>query len=368
MSTKVKWIVPCYFNTDDLDDEIEFDLTNCIKKIIENEVWNREFEYGNREILKGVDQKNIINANAKILPRFISGYVNEERIIEYVSAHCDKIHNYFKTNNYKDWHYALGVVVIEINLNYKSKSVPTKKQVEDFNFDSDFMSTYHLHVAFLKEISSVFLASLHLTYPTRSVKSWNDSPVNDGIFYIASGRKKYITKLNTDSFMHHILINKNRLNDVQTNIDGLSSVWHLNLWSLKRLLISVKSNLIGMDNLLDLIYALEGLFEQNASSDFIKLFTIVSLNGNKKEARRTKEILDKAFRIRNEIAHGSSFYDGYEKVKINGKEILSQDIYWEMKVIVIRMLINAINKLKSTKGMKNLNFKSDDLFNLIYKK
>tara|TARA_R110000787_G_scaffold191834_1_gene303396 strand:+ start:329 stop:1435 length:1107 start_codon:yes stop_codon:yes gene_type:complete len=368
MSTKVKWIVPCYFNTDNLDNEIEFDLTHCTKKIIENEVWNRDFEYGNRGILKDVDPKDIINANAKILPRFTSGYVNEKRIIEYVSVHCNKIHSYFKTENYKDWYYSLGVVVIEIDLNYKSKTVPSKKQVQDFNFDSDFLRTYHIHVALLKEVSSVFLASLHLTYPTRSIMSWNDSPVNDGIFYIASGRKKYITKLNTDSFMHHILINKNRLDDVQVNINGLSSVWHLNLWSLKRLLISVKSNLISMDNLLDLIYALEGLFEEKASSDFIKMFTIVSLSNDKKEARKVKEILDKAFKIRNEIAHGSSSFDGYEKIKISGKEILSQDIYWEMKVIVIRMVINAINKLKETKGMKNLNFKSDDLFNLIYKK
>lgn len=285
-----------------------------------------------------------------------------------MNIHCKNVHSYFKTDNYKDWHYALGLVVIEINLNYKSKDIPTKKQVQDFNFNSDFLRTYHLHVALLKEISSIFLASLHLTYPTRSIMSWNDNPVNDGIFFISSGRKKYLTKLNTDSFMHHILINKNRLGDVQTNIDRLSSVWHLNLWSLKRLLISVKSNLISMDNLLDLMYALEGLFEEKTSSDFIKMFTVVSLCNDKKDAKRTKEVLDKAFRIRNEIAHGSSFYDGYEKLKIEGKEILSQDIYWEMKVIVIRMVINAIKKLKSTKGMKNLNFKSDDLFNLIYKK
>jgi len=65
MSTKVKWIIPCYFNTDELDDEIEFDLTNSSKKIIENEVWNRSFEYGNREILKGTDPKSIVNASAK---------------------------------------------------------------------------------------------------------------------------------------------------------------------------------------------------------------------------------------------------------------------------------------------------------------
>lgn len=368
MSTKIKWIIPCYFNTDESHKEIEFDLTNCSKKLIENEVWSRKFEYGNSGILKNIDPNNIESASAKILPRFMSGYVNEDRIKEYINLHCNNLHPYFKTNNYKDWNYRLGVVVIEINFKYKTKELPTKKQVQDFEFHSNFYRAYHLHVALLKEVSFVFLASLHLTYPTRSIMSMNDKPLNDGIFYIGSGRKKYITNLHSDSFMHHILINRNRLNDVQTNIDSLSNVWHLNLWSLKRFLISVNSNLINMDNLLDLIYSLEGLFDKNASSDFIKMFTSVSLSRSKKDAKKVKEILDKAFRIRNEIAHGSSHFDGYEKMELNGREILSQEIYWEMKVIVIIMIIKAINKLESLKGMKNLNFKIEDLYDLIYEK
>ena len=79
-----------------------------------------------------------------------------------------------------------------------------------------------------------------------------------------------------------------------------------------------------------------------------------------------KNMLDLAFRIRNEIAHGSTYYNGFEKMKLNGKDILAQNIYWEMKYLVCRMLIKATSKLINTPNMKNLIFKKDDLFNLVY--
>lgn len=168
--------------------------------------------------------------------------------------------------------------------------------------------------------------------------------------------------------MHHILITKSRIKDVTDNISGLSKAWHHNLWALKRYLIAVRSNLVDMDNLLDLIYALEGLFEKHASSDFIKLFCVLSLSSNKKEAHELKNMLDLAFKIRNEIAHGSTYYHGYESMELNGKKILAENIYWKMKTLVCRMLIKAISKLINTPNMKNLIFKKDDLFNLVYRK
>lgn len=107
---------------------------------------------------------------------------------------------------------------------------------------------------------------------------------------------------------------------------------------------------------------------KNTSADFIKTFCSLRLGNDKTEAHKIKSTLDSAFKIRNEIAHGAQHYRGYEKIKLNGKEILSQDLYWDLKFIVSQILILAINKLFKNKDLKNLNFKIDDLFDMVYKK
>ena len=73
-----------------------------------------------------------------------------------------------------------------------------------------------------------------------------------------------------------------------------------------------------------------------------------------------------SIKIRNEIAHGGFHYQGYEYIKLNGKEVLSQDLYWEMKVIVSQLIILGINKILKNKEVRNLSFKIDDLYDKIY--
>jgi len=96
--------------------------------------------------------------------------------------------------------------------------------------------------------------------------------------------------------MHHVLITKARIKNLQQNLSGVATVWNCNLWSLKRYLIGVESHAEDMDKLLDLVYAMEGLFERNASSDFIKLFCIIHLSKNKNDARKMKGVLDAVFK------------------------------------------------------------------------
>lgn len=196
----------------------------------------------------------------------------------------------------------------------------------------------------------------------------NDHSIKDGILHINSFSKNFYTNFETSDYMHHVLIDEKRLESLKSNITGLSKVWHCNLWSLKRYLIAVKSNSLDMDNMLDLIYSLEGLFEKNTSSDFIKLFCIAKLCANKNEALLMKNKLDLVFKLRNDITHGGKYYRGYEKLNLNGKEILSQHLYWDMKEIVSTMLVHAINKLIKNRDMKNLVFKTDDFFQELYDK
>lgn len=372
MSTITRWVVPCYFSEENFKTTpITFNLTDHLKLFLTNEVWNRKYHYGFDSGLKNTDKSKIERVTITIHPRFISGFVNEKRIPQLIEKECGKIPAYLNVKSYKEWSYHNGVAILETEYSTPVKNIPTKSDLHDDympHYDMDFIEVYHRHLAVLKEVSSFFLATLHLSFQTSSVIMPNDNPLNDGFLQIVSGDKSYCSRVSTNAYMHEILIETSKLENVKLNLDGLASVWHLNLWPLKRYLNAVESDQISMDNLLDLIYALEGLFEKNASSDFIKMLCISVLCTTRKEAREKKSILDLAYRIRNDIAHGERSYDPFDKVKLDGKEILAQNIYWEMKVVTASMLIKAISKLLSNKEMKNLRFIDQDLLIQIFKK
>lgn len=372
MTTISRWVVPCYFTEDNYKTDIlTFDLTDHLKLILKNEVWNRKFQYGFSIGLKNTDPNDILNASIKIFPRFISGYVNENRVPELIELECGKLPSYLKVKGYKEWSHNIGFCVIEIEYKSDTKNIPTKDDVKQdfmFNVEKDFVEKYQRQIAVLKELGSFFLAGLHLTFPTQSYMMRFDSPLNDGFFQINSGKRVYATKLSTNAFMHEILLETSKRDYVDINLEGLASVWHYDLWPLKRYLNAVESDQISVDNLLDLIFALEGLFDKSASADFIKTMCIVSVCKTRREARDLKILLDVAYRIRNDIAHGERSYDPYDQVKLGKEETMAQTIYWKMKSIVATMLVKAISKLLKDKAMRNLHFSSDDLIQHIFEK
>jgi len=372
MTTVSRWVVPSYFTEEKRKtDQLTFDLTDHLKLMLKNEVWNRKFDYGFSTGLKNTKPSEIKSVTIKVFPRFISGYVNEKRIPELIENVCGKIPTHLKVNSYKEWSHHIGFSVIEIEYNIATKDIPTKKDLTDDpipHFDMDFVEKYHQHMAVLKELASFFLAGLHLSFPTQSLMVRNDTPLNDGFFQMRSGSRCYASKVATNAFMHEILIETSKKSNIEINLKGLASVWHYDLWPLKRYLNAVESDQISMDNLLDLIYALEGLFEKNTSSDFIKSMCILSLCKTRKDAKKMKALLDVAYRIRNDIAHGERSYDPYDYVKLEGKDTLAQMIYWQMKSIVAVMMIKGISKLLINSQMRNLRFNSDDFINLTFEK
>lgn len=372
MATISRWVVPCYFTEENGKTKpISFDLTNHLKKMLRNEVWNRKFSYGFNTGLKNTSSNDIKSATIKVFPRFMSGYVNEKRIEELVHEYCGRLPKHLKIKNYKDWSHQIGFAVIETEYLSRTANIPTKRDLtEDLmpHYEMEFIEIYHRHLAVSKELSSFFLATLHLSFPTESFMMRNQNPINDGYFQIQSGKHTYASNLSTNAFMHEILIETSKLNNVTTNMDGLAAIWHYDLWSLNRYLRAVESDQISMDNLLDLIYSLEGLFEKNTSVEFVKTMCVLNLCNSKKEARALKNQLDLAYKIRNEIAHGGLSYDPFDKVKLEGKEILAQDVYWETKRTVAAMLIKAISKLLQNREMKNLRFNIDDFISLTFKK
>jgi len=370
MSTISRWVVPCYFTEENRKtDQINFDLTYHLKLMLKNKVWDRKFAYGFSTGLSKTNPSEISHASIKIFPRFISGYVNEKRIPDLIESTCGKIPTHLKLRNYKEWSHRIGFAIVEVEYTYKFNNIPSKKDLTEDpipHYEMEFIEKCDQHIAVLKELSSFFLAGLHLSFPTESSMTRNEFPINDGFYQIKSGRKNYVRKIATNSFMHKILIETSKIKNVEINLNGLASVWHYNLWSLKRFLNAVESDQLSMDNLLDLVFALEGLFEKNTSSDFIKSMCILSLCKTKKEAQKTKNLLDIAYSIRNEIAHGGQSYDPFDKVKLDGKETLAQMIYWKMKTIVAVMVIKAISKLLNDNSLRNLRFSYNDFIDLTF--
>lgn len=371
MSTISRWVVPAYFSEENKKTEpIIFDLTEHLKLILKNEVWNRKFDYGYSLALKNTDFQDINSAKVKIFPRFFHGRVNEKRISELVEKECGKFPSHFKIKNYKDWSYQIGFAIIEVEYRQSTKKIPTKKDLTiDIipHYEREFLGEYNRQLEVLKELSAFFLAGLHLSFPTTSIMMSDDNPVNDGFYQIISGNRQYISKVSTNVYMHEVLIETSKKSVVEVNLEGIASIWHYNLWSLKRYLSAVESDRVTMDNLSDLIYSLEGLFGHNTSSEFIKMTCILLNCKSKKEAIALKNLLNCAYSIRNEIAHGGYSYQPFEKVKLGGKDVLAQDVYWQVKSLVANMIIKAISKLIQNTDIKNLGFNFDDFINRIFK-
>jgi len=159
---------------------------------------------------------------------------------------------------------------------------------------------------------------------------------------------------------------KDSLKDFINLLEILSSIWHLNLWPLERFVKAVNSENITMENLLDLIFSLEGLFDKNVSSDFVKHCCIVLTSGSKREANKNRDILKKAYKIRNGIVHGSRVYNGFEEVVVNGKKILSQELFFFLKPIIAKMILFTIKKINKNSKLKDLRINSDDMIERIF--
>ncbi|ODM53849.1 hypothetical protein BFF93_06505 [Elizabethkingia meningoseptica] len=176
MSTKLQWIVPCYFDTDDSsDDEIILDITDDIKHILTLNISEKKVEYGFNYGLKTFVSDEVEKVLIKILPKFRSGFVETNRVQSYVFNNLGMIYSYFNVdNNYKNWHYSTGVVIIETQLTRKTL-IPSRDQIKNLNsIPYDFIQSYNQYKALQKEISFLFLSALHLTFPTTSVMGLNN--------------------------------------------------------------------------------------------------------------------------------------------------------------------------------------------------
>ena len=258
----------------------------------------------------------------------------------------------------------MGLIVFNIECNYDISHI--KEVMPTHPFTTEFLHDFNKANALLDEIGAFLLSGLNLLFTSKAVPMTQEFPINNGVLQFVSGEKKSFYHSPSSLFNHYIFIENSDLQNINFTFRVLCSVWHYNLWSLRRYLIAVESSRISMDNLLDLIYALEGLFEKNVSSDFIKTMCAVQLSPNKKEAKKLHSYISSAFYIRNEMVHGGRTYSPTDEIEFEGKTILAQDFYWEMKRIVGTMILRGIFKLNTNKEQRNLRYNADDLWEKIY--
>lgn len=357
-------IAPCRFTTSEYSDSpLIYNFTEHFKRIISNEVWNRSYDYGYSESLKLLKADEFKSIRVTIYPKRLSGYIDHNRHKVYIREHCGEIDESFLSINTTEFDDHTGLIVLEIELSDELDGMINTGDP----FSSEIIGEYHKLNAVLKETSAFLLSGLNLLFPTNSLLMDDEDPISDGFIQIKSQGKEYLQKYKSAKFTHQILIDDQKREDLDFVFDMLSKTWHKNLWPLRRYLIAVESSKVTMDNLLDLTYALEGMFKKNTSSDFIKLIVCVQFSSNKEQAVKMKSFLDNVFRLRNEMVHGGKTFSQIDPVKINGKEILASKLYWEMKGIIATLIVRALPKLVNNIDQMSISYTANDIWDKIYR-
>ena len=367
MNTEYRWIVPAYFEQGNLE-KLEFDLLDEIKTILSNSPWERKFEYGFSIGLKNTSKESIKKAKATLYPNIRNGIINSERIKSIIIQHCGEFskpyNNVFDKANLSKSDFD-GLLVFEFEFD---EEVEIPKSENDFN--EKFVELYHRYKAISDEVASLFRASLHLVFHCEYIMIPSMQSEGGGLIQIKNSKQSYYNINKSSDFKYPVVFNndKNTIDFFNSFRKLLSTKWHLNLWQIKRYIKALNDEYIDMENILDLIFSLEGLFDKNTSTDMIKLSCSTIIGKDKKSATKIYDTLSLAYRIRNEIVHGSVSYNGMEKIKIEGKEKLSQSLFWKLKEIVMAVMLYAIFKLNSNSQMVNLRITHDDILSEIYKK
>lgn len=216
----------------------------------------------------------------------------------------------------------------------------------------DFEDMRRKMISLASDICSFFLLGLHITYPTHSNSHESHKPQSSGLLSFA-GDGEYIMDEHSDIFSYPLLLEENRVEALKTVLPQIAQVWHKNIWSFYRFLKGVRSDYITIDNFLDLVFTLESFYDNNTSTEIMKLVSSVIVAENKADAKRIQELLTYCFRIRNEVAHGGTNYRLYDYVpKKPGEpqdELLIVQLYWDLKNLNLKLLYHGILKILNNK-------------------
>jgi len=365
MTTKFLWVLPAFYETP-TNDALIFDLTEHGKKILENKVWERGFDYGYTASLKNLDPNSLTYIGFTVSPLVRGAYAasKSENIIRDVVGRVPDNTNLLAHVNLS---WPRNFLIIEGNFKFETE-IPKSIVDHDEPVPTEFIETFHRLVALMEELGALFRASAHLMflsdYPI--IPSMANRHQGGGLVYMESQDKWIFDPWGTAVYTFPAIFIKPDLEYFNSMLALMADIWHLPLWPIHRFLKALNAEYIEMESLLDLLFALEGLFPKSASSDFIRVASALFLGKNRKESHQINEALERAFQIRNEVVHGAQYYTGFEKVNLEGREVLSQQVFWKVRRIVAGMTQEAILKLRRTEGMRNLRITTQDVLERVF--
>ncbi len=366
MSTKFIWTLPAFYQTP-TGQSLEFDLTEYGKKILTNKVWERGFDYGYTDSLKKLNPDDVIQIGITItpLPHGTLAFDKPENILQKFCGRVPEHTEVISHANLSNW--IRNFLVIEAEFGFESE-VPKSITYRDEPLSMEFVETFHRLVAFAEELGALFRATTHLMFHSDFpiMPSMVSRSQGGGLIYVESNKKWLFDLWSTATYTFPAIYMEPHLEDFKTLLDLMANLWHFPIWPVHRFLKALNAEYIEMENLLDLLYALEGVFPKNTSSEFIRIASALFLSNNRKEAIEINEVLKQAFQIRNDIVHGAQHYTGMEKVNLEGQEVLSQKVFWKVRRIAANMIYVAIQKLVHTQGMRNLRINVQDLLEKTY--
>ena len=357
--TTFTFVVPAWYVTKS-DDDLIRDCTKIVQSMLKNEVWTRGFDYGYSGALKGVKPDDILKVQVTVTK------LKEQHCGQSLAATIPRFVPGFKKSQarkllWTGWRQNYLVTTIELarSFNESDKS----------NLSMEYVSTFHQAVAINKEVSALIKAALQLVFHCTHLPMHSSEERRAfGLVFIKSGGGLHVESSPSTTHTYPAILEPESTSDFEFVFQLLADRWHFPLWPVHRFLKALPDSFADVEGILDLLFALEGLFEKNASSDFMRLTCAVLCSQRVSNARKVDEILKKAFLIRNEIVHGGKSYTGLEKHKASTGEKISWEIFWDLKTIVAGMIRLALEKLAASPDMRNLRILSDDVLARVFRR
>lgn len=370
------WFLPSgAFSTIHINEE--FDLTQLLHILIKNEFWNRKINYEREAEITNKFLSQISSVKVKLLTNSNGLFTQTDyykQVIRRNIGNISKNYEYIIDRS----HLSSIDSMTTLEIQYTSKIKPNKNTKKSNENSAEYFSSLNYDaykdilqlISIAREIGSLFMFCIHLTYPTRLTWKGNNKTIASGLIAIKANKSKYLQVEYDDMFIHKVLIERERFKQLTDTLLVVSTIWHKEFWTIHRYLKALRTENIKTDNFLDLVITLESLFPNNTSVDIIRTTVGIIVGDSFKNAQEIDKNLKQAFAIRNEIVHGGITYKWSDKY--NGKEtnLTLMDLFWELKVYVTLSIIYAIDKFfeDNQPTQNNLRISHSDIFALFFKK
>jgi hypothetical protein len=362
MGTRFVWLIPAFCKMQTGQQELAFDLTDYVRIFLQNKVWERKYEYGYRGGLKSIKSTDIEKSMLTFFDCSNSG-IPKGQVFDMLDKYFTQKSHWWTFIDVEASSLAncKGLALQEIEFTFNTENIPEPDQ----SYDENFLLRYHACNAVAVEVQAFFRTAWYLNFICKYLMTpglFNESSLG-GISEISSLGKARMDINRTSGFAYPVIVTPSELDKFLELLQKVSKIWHMSLWPLFRYTKIFESQHVEMESFLDLLFALEGLFDHSTSTDFIKLACSLIVADSPIEARKITGTLSTAYNMRNEIVHAGRFFNGLEEISLRGKKVLSQEVFVELRKIVVKMLCFCMDKLLTNSNMRNLRVNSDDLIN-----